>query len=188
MNNVIFLDNHDMTRFYSQVNEDVDKLKMGIGWLLTTRGTPQLYYGTEILLKGISNPDGLVRGDFPGGWKEDKQNKFTAAGRTDMENEVFNWTRAIANFRRNSSAIKTGKMMQFVPEQGVYTYFRYDNQQTVMVVMNTANEERSIDTERFAECTKGFRTAKNIVTATTNGISGSWKIPSKTIWILELTK
>jgi glycosidase len=187
-NNVIFLDNHDMTRFISQVNEDLDKLKMGIGWLLTSRGIPEMYYGTEILLKGVSNPDGLVRGDFWGGWKEDPQNKFTAAGRTDQENEVFNWTRTIANFRKNSSAIKTGKLMQFVPDDWVYTYFRYDDKQTVMIVMNTDSKEKTIDPKKFSERTTGFTKAKNIVTASVNDLSASWKIPGKTIWIMELAK
>jgi glycosidase len=188
MNNVNFLDNHDMSRFISQVNEDVDKLKMGIGWLLTSRGIPEMYYGTEILLKGVSNPDGLVRGDFWGGWKEDKENKFTQAGRTEKENEVFNWTKTIANFRKNSSAIKTGKLMQYVPEDWVYTYFRYDDKQTVMVIMNTSNDEKTIDVKRFEEKTKGFTQAKNIVTSATDNLSASWKIPGKTIWVLELKK
>jgi neopullulanase len=187
-NNVIFLDNHDMTRFFSTVNEDVDKLKMGIGWLLTSRGTPEMYYGTEILLKGISDPDGKVRQDFPGGWKEDKQNKFTAQGRTDTENIVFNWTRTIANFRKISSALKTGKLMQFVPDNWVYTYFRYDDKQTVMVVMNTSKDEKSVDPKKFSERTNGFTKAKNIVTSSSNDLSEEWKIPGKTIWIMELEK
>jgi neopullulanase len=188
MNNVIFLDNHDMTRFLSQVNEDVDKLKIGIGWLLTSRGIPEMYYGTEILMKGISNPDGLVRGDFPGGWKGDKENKFTAQGRTDKENEVFNWTKTIANFRRNSSAIKTGKMMQFLPFDGVYVYFRYDKDQTVMVVMNTNEKEKTIDPQKFSERTRSFITAKNINTGVHNVLNAEWKVPGKTIWVLELEK
>jgi len=187
-NNVVFLDNHDMTRFLSTVNDDVDKLKMGIGWLLTTRGVPEMYYGTEILLKGVSDPDGKVRQDFPGGWKEDSQNKFTAQGRSDKENEVFNWTRTIANFRKNSSAIKTGKLMQFFPEDWVYTYFRYDDKQTVMVVMNTSTEEKTVDTKKFSERTSGFAKAKNIATTATYELSTSWKIPGKTVWILELQK
>lgn len=187
-NNVIFLDNHDMTRFLSTVNEDVDKLKMGIGWLLTSRGVPEMYYGTEILLKGVSDPDGKVRQDFPGGWKEDRENKFTGQGRTDKENEVFNWTKVIANFRKNSSAIKTGRLMQFIPDNWVYTYFRYNNRQTVMVVMNTSNEERTVDPEKFEERTKGFTSAKNIVTSSVNDLSSQWKIPGKTIWIMELQK
>lgn len=186
MNNVIFLDNHDMTRFYSQVNEDYDKLKMGMGWLLTERGTPEMYYGTEILLKGISNPDGKVRQDFPGGWKEDKENKFTAQGRTEKENEFFNYVRTLANFRKSSSAITSGKMMQFVPDRNVYTYFRYDNKQTIMVVMNTGDNERTIDPSRFIERTKGFTKARNIVTSDLIDLSTQWKIPAKTIWIMKL--
>jgi neopullulanase len=188
MNHTVFLDNHDMSRFYSQVNENIDKLKVGIGWLMTTRGVPELYYGTEILMKGISNPDGLVRGDFPGGWKEDKQNKFTAAGRTDKENEVFNWTKTLANFRKSSSAIKTGKLMQYVPEEGVYTYFRYDRQQTVMVVMNTTDKENVVKPSRFNERTVGFTKAKNVVTSAVNDLQKEWDIPSYSIWVLELMK
>jgi neopullulanase len=187
-NNVNFLDNHDMSRFFSQVNEDVAKLKMGIGWLLTTRGIPELYYGTEILMKGVSNPDGLVRGDFSGGWKEDKQNKFTEAGRTAAENDVFNWTRTIAQFRKNSSAIRFGKMMQYVPEDWVYAYFRYDDKQTVMVVMNTSADEKSIDPGRFAERTSGFSKAVNISDNGAHSLQEKWKIPGKSIWILKLEK
>ena len=188
MNNVNFLDNHDMTRFLSQVNEDVAKLKVGIGWLLTTRGIPQFYYGTEILLKGISHPDGLVRGDFFGGWKEDRENKFTAAGRTAQENEVFNWTKTIANYRKSSKALQVGKFVQFVPEDWVYVYFRYDAASTVMVIMNTAAEEKSIALERFAERTKGFSKGKDIVTGAVTAFAESWTIPAKTIRILELQK
>jgi len=189
MNHVVFLDNHDMTRFLSQVGEDVDKLKMGIGWLLTTRGIPQLYYGTEVLMKGVSNPDGWVRLDFPGGWSGDAQNKFTRQGRSDREEEVFNWTKTIANFRKNSSAIKTGQLMQFVPEDWVYTYFRYDDKQTVMVVMNTSNDEKTIHPSRFAERTAGFSKATNIAAGWTADVNASdWKVPGKTIWVLELKK
>ncbi len=189
MNQVVFLDNHDMSRFYSQVGEDMDKLKMGIGWLLTTRGIPEMYYGTEILLKGVSNPDGLVRGDFTGGWKEDDKNKFTANGRSDKENDVWNWTKTLANFRKASSAIKTGKLMQFVPDDWVYAYFRYDDRQTVMVVMNTSNDEKTIKPERFAEVTKGFTKAHNVALGWTADLTANeWKVPGKTIWVLELGK
>jgi glycosidase len=187
MKHVNFLDNHDKTRFFSEIGEDFQKYKMGVGWLLTARGIPQLYYGTEILMKGVSNPDGWVRLDFPGGWEGDKQNKFDATGRTAQEVEAFNFMKAIANYRKKSSALKTGKLMQYVPEDWVYTYFRYDNKQTVMVVMNTANEEKTIRPERFRERTAGFTKAKNITADWTADLMvKEWKIPAKTIWILEL--
>lgn len=188
MQNVVFLDNHDLSRFYSVIGEDRDKYKMSIGWLLTTRGVPQWYYGAEILMKGLANPDGWVRMDFPGGWPGDSVNKFTAAGRTAQENETFNYVRTLANYRKNSSAIKTGKLMQFTPEDWVYTYFRYDDKQTVMVVMNTNKDERTIDPKRFEERTKGFTKGKDVIDASVKDLAHSWKIPGKTIWILELTK
>jgi glycosidase len=188
MKNVNFLDNHDKTRFFSEIGEDFNKYKMGIAWLLTTRGIPQLYYGTEILMKGVSNPDGWVRLDFPGGWAEDKQSKFEPPGRTAQENEAFNYVRTIANFRKNSSAIKTGKLMQYVPEDWTYTYFRYNDQQTVMIVMNTSADEKSIDPQRFSERIKGFSKAKNIVSSTINELNTKWKVPGKTVWVMELVK
>ena len=185
MKHVTFLDNHDKTRFFSEIGEDFKKYKMGIGWLLTARGIPQLYYGTEILMKGVSNPDGWVRLDFPGGWTGDKQNKFEEGGRTAQENEAFNYVKRIANFRKNSTAIKNGKFMQYVPEDGVYTYFRYDKNQTVMVIMNTAGEEKTIDPQRFSERLKGFKELQDITDRTLRNLNVSWKIPAQTIWIME---
>jgi glycosidase len=162
---------------------------MGVGWLLTARGIPQFYYGTEILMKGAANPDGWVRLGFPGGWEGDKQNKFEKSGRTAQEEEAFNWVRTIANYRKNSSALTTGKFMQFVPEDGVYTYFRYNGKQTVMVVMNTAGNEKTIRPKRYHERTAGFTKAKNIATGGTADLTvPEWKVPGKTIWILELEK
>lgn len=188
MNNVIFLDNHDMTRFLSQVNEDVEKLKNGIAWLLTCRGIPEMYYGTEILMKGISNPDGLVRSDFIGGWKEDPQNKFTAEGRTKEENEVHDWTMKLANFRKNSSSIKTGKMTQYVPQDGLYVYFRYDSNQTVMCIMNTNEKEKEIDFSKYDQRTNGFNFASSVTGGETYKTTDKISIPGNRMWVLELTK
>lgn len=189
MKNCIFLDNHDMSRFYSIVGEDVQKLKMGIAWLLTFRGIPQLYYGTEILMAGTTEKtDANVRFDFPGGWPGDAANKFTAAGRTEKENDVFNYTRALANFRKKSSAIKTGKMMQFVPENGVYVYFRYDNNQTVMCVMNAENKPATINLSRFSERMNGFSKAVDVASGTEIALQPSLTIAGKNLLVWELRK
>lgn len=186
MKHVIFLDNHDMSRFYSVVNEDLNKHKMGLAWLLTCRGIPQMYYGTEVLMKGISNPDGWVRLDFPGGWAGDKANKFTREGRTEKENEAFEWTKKLATFRMNSSAIKTGNMMQYVPEDGVYVYFRYDDQQTVMCIMNTQDKPMTIDTKRFSERIKTFKQAREVTTERVYNVEATLTIPPKYVMVLEL--
>jgi neopullulanase len=163
MRQVIFLDNHDIARFYSTVNEDTAKYKMAFAWMLTCRGIPQMYYGNEILMTGVTSPnDGYVRQDFPGGWEGDAANKFTAAGRTAKENSIFNFIKTMAAFRLKSSAIQTGKFMQFLPVDGVYVYFRYDGKQTVMCLMNTNTEPKTIELSRFAERMKGFTSALDV--------------------------
>jgi glycosidase len=184
--NVNFLDNHDMSRFYSVVGEDTDKLKVGLAWLLTARGIPQMYYGTEVLMKGISNPDGWVRLDFPGGWAGDKANKFTPEGRTEKENEVFNWTKNLANFRKTSSALTTGKFTQYVPEDGVYVYFRHDEKQTVMCIMNTNDKEVNVDLKRFADHIKTFKQGREIATDETHGLGENVAVKKMYLIVMEL--
>ncbi|MBD0353167.1 MAG: cyclomaltodextrinase C-terminal domain-containing protein, partial [Flavisolibacter sp.] len=163
--NCIFLDNHDQDRIYSVIKEDFDKFKMGINWLLTLRGIPQLYYGTEILMKNFKDPtDAEVRRDFPGGWKEDAVNKFTQAGRTQQEQQAWLYVSRLANFRKVSPAITSGRLMQYLPENGLYTYFRYHPGQTVMVISHTGKDNIPVKMERFTERTKGFTKMKNIQT------------------------
>ncbi len=186
MGQVIFLDNHDLSRFFSVLNEDVAKYKMALGWLLTFRGVPQLYYGDEILMKGFSNPDGLVRSDFAGGWKEDTVSKFTAAGRSVMENDVYNYLKTLANFRLKSSAIKTGKMMQYAPDNGLYTYFRYDDAQKIICVMNTSEEEKNVDAaKQYPDMTKGLSSIKNIITGEKSTLQIKLKAKEMIIGMME---
>jgi glycosidase len=186
--NVVFLDNHDLNRFYSVVNEDFSKYKSGIAWVLTTRGIPQFYYGNEILMTGTTTPDGKVRLDFKGGWPEDKVNKFTAAGRTEKENEAFNYVRKLATYRKNNEVLQTGKMMQFVPQDGVYVYFRYNADKTVMMLMNGEEKEVTVSTARFAERTSGYTQAVNVATDEVLADMSQIKIPAKTTLVLELKK
>lgn len=184
--NVVFLDNHDKSRFFSEVGEDLTKYKSGLSWLLTTRGIPQLYYGAEILMKNFSNPDGLVREDFPGGWPTDKVNKFEAAGRTEIENEVFDHVKKLANYRKKYAVLQNGKMMQYVPEDAVYVYFRYDEEKTIMVVMNTAEESKTVKTARFEERLAGRTKGLDILSGDTVDIGTEITLPAKTTIVLEV--
>ncbi len=187
--NMTFLDNHDMDRFYSVIGEDFNKYKLGVGFLLTTRGVPHLYYGTENLTKNFKNPsDAEVRKDFEGGWADDKVNKFLASGRTEKENQAFDFVKKLANYRKTSEAITTGKLTQFLPQDGIYVYFRYTNNQTVMVIMSQNKEDKNLDTQRFTERMSGFNSAKNIMTDSSVGDLKSLKIPAMSITILELQK
>ncbi len=187
--NVLFLDNHDLSRFYSVVGEDLAKFKMGIAFLMTARGIPSIYYGTEILMKNFADPDGKVREDFPGGWPDDKVSKFEAEGRTEEENEAFEYVKKLARWRAGSEAVCKGKMMQFVPEQnGVYVYFRYTENETVMVVMNPSDKDEVIGTKRYAERLAPFKRARNVLGSDGFALAPTLHIPARTTLVLELTK
>lgn len=185
--NVNFLENHDHNRFYSVIGEDFEKYKMGVAWLMTLRGIPHFYYGTEVLMKNFKDPsDAEVRRDFPGGWKEDKVNKFETSGRTEKENEAFNFIKNLANYRKSSEAIARGKFMQFVPKEGVYVYFRYTDKQTIMVVANTNNVIKEIKTIRFAEVLKGATRGKNVLNSSELDDISSLKLGPKEVMVLEI--
>ncbi len=187
MRNVIFLDNHDMTRFFSVVGEDLNRWKCGIAWLLTTRGIPQIYYGTEILSTGFEAPShGNIRKDFPGGWPTDTVNKFTPEGRTPQENEAFHFLRTLLHYRYRTPALYAGRLMHFVPEQGVYVYFRYNADKTIMTVINTANEMRTLPLERFAERLQGFRQAQDALTGRMLPLGENLTVGPYTPLVLEL--
>ncbi|OYU67955.1 MAG: alpha-amylase [Cytophagaceae bacterium BCCC1] len=185
--NVNFLENHDHHRFFSVIGEDFNKYKMGITWLMTLRGIPHFYYGTEILMKNFKDPsDAEVRRDFPGGWKEDVVNKFDKSGRTEQENLAFDFVKKLANYRKNSDAISNGKFMQFVPQDGVYVYFRYTDKQRVMVVSNTNKIDKTLDTSRFEEMLKGSKSATNILSDSKINDISTLNIPAKGVMILEI--
>ena len=186
--NVIFWDNHDMSRFYSVINEDFDKYKSGMALLLTMRGIPQLYYGTEILMKNYSNPDGLVRFDFPGGWKGDKADKFTAAGRTKQENEAFDFVSKLAHYRQNSPALQSGKLLQYVPEDGIYVYFRTEEGKgkDVMVILNPDDKVKTLKTSRFSAQLNNTSVLLNVISGEKLNSIKEITVPAKTTLVLEL--
>ncbi len=126
-------------------------------------------------MTGFCNPDGLVRSDFPGGWPGDKENKFTRKGRNKQENEIYNFVKRLARYRKNSDALKKGKMMQYFPTNNVYVYFRYTDNQTVMVVFNSNNREIFLNADDFSERTQAASSALNVMTD--NAIKNLNRIP-----------
>lgn len=137
-------------------------------------------------MKNFSDPDGKVREDFPGGWPTDTVDKFTEKGRSDLENEVFDYIRTLANYRKENAVLRTGKLMQFVPEDAVYVYFRYDDDKTVMVIMNTNEHEAVVKMARFAERFQGVTHAKNIISGEIVSVVDSVSLGAKSTLVLEL--
>lgn len=152
MNVLRFLDNHDTDRFILKEPENLDSWKQAVALLLTVPGIPQLYYGTEILMHGSKEgSDGFVRRDMPGGFKGDKVNSFEADGRSDIQNEAYDFIAAVANWRKTSEAIGKGDMKHFMPTNGVYLYRRSYGPEEVIVILNGKDENLDLDMSRYAE-------------------------------------
>lgn len=187
--NLIFLDNHDLTRYFSTINKDPKVMKMALAFLLTTRGVPQIYYGTELLMEGYEHHGhGEIRKDFPGGWQGDKVNAFSREGRTAAQNEMFDYLRKLLKWRKTSKAVAEGSLLHFIPEGGVYVYFRILGDERVMVVLNNSNEPKTVETARFSEATGGFTTAFNILNGHQVTLSDGIKIDGKSALVFELKK
>ncbi len=186
--NMTFLDNHDQNRFFSIIGEDMKKYKLGVTFLLTSRGVPQLYYGTEVLMKNYKNPsDAEVRQDFPGGWDGDAQNKFLASGRTAQENEAYDFTKKLGNYRKNTPALQTGKLTQYMPQNGIYVYFRHNEQKTVMVIMSQNPKDQDLATKRFSECMVQFTKGKSILDDKTLNNLSNIAVPAMSVQVIELS-
>ncbi len=187
-NNVIFLDNHDLDRYFTSVGNDPRKFKMGLTFLLTSRGIPMLYYGTEILKTGSEHQGhGFIRTDFPGGWIGDKYNAFTYEGRTNEQNEIFDYIKKVAAWRKSSKPITSGKLMHFVPENNVYVYFRYTKDQAVMIMFNNHDtEKREVDLTRFSELLSKYSKGFTVPDRKVIDLSKPLVLPEKSALILEL--
>lgn len=185
---LVFGDNHDMDRLFTQLKNDPDLMQMALCYLLTIRGIPQIYYGTEVLIENTSKPGdhGLIRTDFPGGWKDDTVNGFTGTGLTKDQQRIQSLLKTLLNWRKNKQVIHNGNTMHFAPAKGVYVYFRYDKKETVMVVMNKNAESTSINTNRFAEIVNNKKQAINVLTGEQFLFDSELSLPSKATLILEL--
>ena len=187
-NLVIFPDNHDMSRFYVQVGENPELLKLGLAFFLTTRGVPQIYYGTEIMMRHEGSEHGNIRAEFPGGWEGDAVNAFSGKGLTDGQKDMQKYISTILNWRKNSRVIHSGKLMHYVPQEGIYVYFRYNENETVMVILNKNTEAKKLTTGRFAERMKGFTKGNEIITSTEIKQINEITIPASSAMIIELKK
>lgn len=186
-NLLIFAENHDTQRLNHVYNNDIRKYKMAMTILATVRGIPQLYYGSEIGMAGNKdNGDADIRQDFPGGWDGDSNNAFTATGRTPMQNEYFDFTAKLFNWRKNKSVIHFGKMTHYIPQNNVYVYFRHNSDQSVMVLINNSNETKTLKTDRFEENIKNSKTGKDVITDKIINVTKEIILEPKSVLILEL--
>jgi glycosidase len=184
---VVFPDNHDMSRLYSQVNENLDLFNLGLTYMLTTRGTPQIYYGTEILMSNPGTDDhGIIRSDFPGGWHGDTKNAFSNKGLASKEIEAKNYMQKLLKWRENKPVIHHGKMLHFVPGENIYVYFRYDNKEKIMVILSLNKKDQTIDLSRFKEILPESFNAFDIISGKKLEVANSLLVPANKSMILEI--
>lgn len=187
--NVIFLDNHDMTRFFTQSGESLEMYRMALSFIMTTRGIPQIYYGTEIIMEGDKRRgDGWLRQDFPGGWEGDTVNAFTGSGLSVEEQEALQFTRKLLNWRKTTSVVHDGRLKHYIPQDGIYVYFRDDGNESIMVVLNNNPEGRTVQGARYAESLRGYSGGRDVISGLTLSDLDSFYIEPRTAMIIELIK
>ena len=181
-----FIENHDTDRFLGN-GQDVAALKQALALLLTMNRTPQLYYGTEVLMNGTKEvTDGHVRQDFPGGFPGDAHTAFTAEGRSKAQNDMFNWLSKLLHWRQGNEVITQGKQIQFIPYQGVYVLARQYQGKTVLTVLNGTSKEARLDVKRYAEIIGKSTTAHDVISGENVDISRDITLAPRQTLVIEL--
>jgi glycosidase len=185
---LVMADNHDMDRLYMQLKQDPALVKMAVTYICTIRGIPQLFYGMEINMDNTPHHknDGIIRSDFPGGWKGDSINAFTGQGLTDQQKDMQGYVKQLLNWRKQHPVIANGKTVHFAPFDGLYVYFRYDEKKTIMVIMNKNNKETNVNCERFSEILGQKSTAKDVLTNQLFNLQQGINVKPKTTTVLEI--
>lgn len=183
----IFVENHDTQRLHKMYDGNLAKYKMMMTFLMTMRGIPQIYYGTEIGMTGDKNKgDGDVRRDFPGGWRNDVQNAFNANERTADQKQYFDFLSQLLHWRQKKEVIHTGKLLHYVPENDVYVYFRYNDKERIMVVINNNETDQTIGLERYSQLLNGRTKGVNPLSGEQFMLQNQLRIAAQTALILEL--
>ena len=186
-NLLVFVENHDTGRFNEIYKNDFKKYQMAMTLIATIRGIPQLYYGSEIGMNGDKGKgDADIREDFPGGWKADSNNAFTKQGRTAEQQKFFDFSSKLFTWRKSKDLIHSGKTTHYIPENNVYVYFRYNEKETVMVVINNNSEKQILKTNRFKENIQNFKSGKEVLSGKIIDLNTEIEIEGKSALILEL--
>lgn len=188
-NLLVFAENHDTQRINTTLNGSLNNYKLAMTLLATTRGIPQLYYGSEIGMRGDKGvDDGDIRRDFPGGWPGDKNNAFTGKGRTAEQEAFFSFTRKLFKWRKTAKAVHTGQLLHYIPEKNVYIYFRILNEKRIMIVLNNNEDPQRFKLDRFSEGLDGRSSGIDILSGKKLKLAKTLKVEGKTPMVIELDR
>jgi len=188
-NLVVFPDNHDMTRFLTQVNNDLNLFKMGLVFYTTVRGIPQFYYGTEVLMNSNDNPRShdVIRSEFPGGWNDHEVSALTGKGLTNDQIEFQNFFKKLLNWRKNNKVVHQGKFIHFTPkeQEEIYSYFRILGDKMVWTIFNRKDEAQLINLDKYQEVLKGESKGYDVIDEKSIDLN-KLKISPKSALIIEI--
>lgn len=186
---VIFAENHDTSRLYSLVDKDLGKFNIAMTILATLRGTPQFFYGSEVLATSPkTRDDGAVRSDFPGGWEGDTVNGFTGEGLSEAQSDAQEYLRRLLNWRKQNSTIHNGDLLHFAPHNGVYVYFRHSDDARVMIAINHTNDSRALDLDRYRQGLEGYQLGRDALTREQISLERELTLTPMSVRILELVR
>ncbi|MDF1548846.1 MAG: alpha-amylase family glycosyl hydrolase [Bacteroidales bacterium] len=183
--NLIFFDNHDVSRTFGELGGDYEKYKLAATFIFTTRGIPQWYYGSEILMKATGS-HGYIREDMPGGWAGDKKNVFKGENMTVAENAALDFITDLLSWRKTSRAIKEGNLIHFLPHDNVYVYFRTTDNEILMVILNNGEEKLNFSLKNYQEVLQGHKTGTDVLSKETFDLSKPISIKAKTPYIISI--
>lgn len=188
-NMMVFADNHDMSRIFTQVDEDYDSYMMAMTYILTIRGIPQIFYGTEILMRNPGTDNhGVIRSDFPGGWEGDTINAFTGNGLSIQAAGAQQFLKKLLRWRGGSKTIHYGNTLHFTPANNVYVYFRYDQDQLIMIILNKNESPVTLSLERFREILPKGVIGMNVLTGKETTLEDRFELAGPGPVILEIAR
>jgi len=190
-NLVTFADNHDMSRIFTLLNENMAHFKMAMSYILTTRGIPQVFYGTEIAMSNSGSTDhGIIRSDFPGGWSNDIVNAFSRKHLTKQQLTAQNFIKKLLNWRKNATAIHQGKLMHYAPKDGIYLYFRVlpeeSSNENVMVIINKSDKKAHVNPLNYSEVLSSYSHVKDVLNNKTHSLTQPIEVDASSATIFNL--
>jgi glycosidase len=178
---LVFPDNHDMSRVFTQLDGDKTLTKMALSYYAVLPRTFQMYYGTEIFMDDFDKPGdhGLIRTDFPGGWEGDTVNAFTGEGLSADQKDMQAFVSTLMNYRKDSKAIHKGKTIHFAPVDGVYVLSRIEGDEIIVHILNKNEEPYNLELSRFQEIGADDQSFKEIFSGQEFVWSGTLELPVK---------
>ena len=157
--------------------------------MATIHRTPQMFYGTELLMTSpLERDDGLVRGDFPGGWAGDRANARTGEGLSTAQRDMQAYVKRLFNWRKTATAVHRGRMQHYAPDRGTYTWFRYDERTgaKVMVVLSKATDAVTLDTRRFTEMLPAGARGNELFSGRSLDLGRELVVPPRSALVIDL--